>query len=318
MPPFNPIWEYDPFGNIIGGVLDATPVSTLQTRFDCPLDSYLQMLVFRAADTHALRAIMVKFTGHPVMRDYPGDIGNRVMDSFQTRFGADIEVMYCCGYGGNHRFLAAQAYPSSLNLGSNRTVKAFGDVLEQTLPSLTFTPLSKVGVVTGYDTFGRTGASAAGTDPDRLGIGVQAFALNDNYLSILPSEAPSEQGLYVRARTCDLKHFYNGYGNAQLIYYGWGRFGGSDAPNVQETFRMAQELVRSVNILEQSVETLHYPGDINGDNHVNVGDLQALVAAWASRSNPYTTNWNASADLNGDGRVDIGDLLVLVANWGKY
>lgn len=55
-------------------------------------------------------------------------------------------------------------------------------------------------------------------------------------------------------------------------------------------------------------------GDANGDNYVNVGDLQILVAAWAST---YTDpNWNYNADFNGDEYINVGDLQVLVANWG--
>jgi hypothetical protein len=58
-------------------------------------------------------------------------------------------------------------------------------------------------------------------------------------------------------------------------------------------------------------------GDINGDGTVNVADLQALVAAWASQASPPSGNWNAAADLNGDGYVNVGDLQILVANWGR-
>ncbi len=57
----------------------------------------------------------------------------------------------------------------------------------------------------------------------------------------------------------------------------------------------------------------HLTGDLNGDNYVNVGDLQALVAAWASQSGPpASTNWNPSADLNSDGYVNVGDLQILL------
>ncbi|HEX2973080.1 MAG TPA: choice-of-anchor J domain-containing protein [Tepidisphaeraceae bacterium] len=57
-------------------------------------------------------------------------------------------------------------------------------------------------------------------------------------------------------------------------------------------------------------------GDINADNHVNVGDLQRLIAAWGSNNSGTWGNWNPNADLNQDGAINVSDLLVLVANWG--
>ena len=55
-------------------------------------------------------------------------------------------------------------------------------------------------------------------------------------------------------------------------------------------------------------------GDVNHDNYVNVGDLQALVAAWNTSCTggpPY----DLAADLNNDGYVNVGDLQVLAASW---
>ncbi len=112
---YHVLWDYDNQGNIIGGILDGSAAnSSVQKYFDCPLDSYLQMIVFRNAETHAMAGILVKFTGHPVDRDYPGDLPRCVMDTLQDRFGSNVEVMYSCGFGGNHRMLAAQNYPPEL------------------------------------------------------------------------------------------------------------------------------------------------------------------------------------------------------------
>lgn len=55
-----------------------------------------------------------------------------------------------------------------------------------------------------------------------------------------------------------------------------------------------------------------YAGDINGDGYVNVGDLQALVAAWGGGP-----GYNGPADINGDGYVNVADLQAMVANWAK-
>ncbi len=50
-------------------------------------------------------------------------------------------------------------------------------------------------------------------------------------------------------------------------------------------------------------------GDTNNDRYVNVGDLQALITAWASQAGPpASSTWNPSADLNTDGYVNVGDL----------
>ena len=52
------------------------------------------------------------------------------------------------------------------------------------------------------------------------------------------------------------------------------------------------------------------PGDVNGDGHVNILDLLAVVAAWGACGSP------CPADVTGDGTVNILDLLFVVANWG--
>jgi hypothetical protein len=50
------------------------------------------------------------------------------------------------------------------------------------------------------------------------------------------------------------------------------------------------------------------PGDINGDDVVNVIDLLALLEAWGQIGGP--------ADCNNDGIVNTADLLLLLGNWG--
>ncbi len=56
-------------------------------------------------------------------------------------------------------------------------------------------------------------------------------------------------------------------------------------------------------------------GDVNDDRYVNVGDLQAVIAAWGSSLGGL--NWNPKADLDGDLYVTVGDLQLLAANWGR-
>jgi hypothetical protein len=57
------------------------------------------------------------------------------------------------------------------------------------------------------------------------------------------------------------------------------------------------------------------PGDINGDNVVNIEDFNLLAAAFGS--DPSSANWNTDADLNCDGVVDIIDFSLLAENYGE-
>jgi hypothetical protein len=55
----------------------------------------------------------------------------------------------------------------------------------------------------------------------------------------------------------------------------------------------------------------HYPGDANGDNMVDVGDLGILAANYGGSGKSW-----AEGDFNGDKLVDVGDLGILAANYG--
>jgi hypothetical protein len=55
----------------------------------------------------------------------------------------------------------------------------------------------------------------------------------------------------------------------------------------------------------------HYPGDANGDNMVDVGDLGILAANYGGSGKTW-----AEGDFNNDGLVDVGDLGILAANYG--
>ena len=190
-----------------------------------------------------------------------------------------------------------------------------------------FKPLNKLGMVMGYDLFGvsATDAHRAGLDPDRYGAGVQVFRLNDIYLSTVPCEAPSEQGLYIRARTSDTKHMYNAYGNASFYYYTWGRWF-----DIQHYESGALQPLRLVP---------HGPGDHPRREHPRaVGGRPAPAGRHQRRRlrerrgpagpggclgqhktrPPPSSNWNAAADCNSDGYVNVGDLQLLVAHWGEH
>lgn len=55
------------------------------------------------------------------------------------------------------------------------------------------------------------------------------------------------------------------------------------------------------------------PGDINGDNEVNLDDYFDLADAF--RAMPSDANWNPMADLNGDLTVNLDDYFILAENF---
>ena len=56
-------------------------------------------------------------------------------------------------------------------------------------------------------------------------------------------------------------------------------------------------------------------GDVNGDNNINLADLNAVSRAW--RATPGSPNWNPYADLNSDGTVNLADWNIVSKNWRK-
>jgi hypothetical protein len=57
------------------------------------------------------------------------------------------------------------------------------------------------------------------------------------------------------------------------------------------------------------------PGDLNGDNTVDIYDAQLAANAFGSK--PGDDNWNPVADMDGNGTVDIFDLVILCQNFGR-
>lgn len=57
------------------------------------------------------------------------------------------------------------------------------------------------------------------------------------------------------------------------------------------------------------------PGDVNGDNKVDILDALAVVQAFGTRRGEL--NYNEMADQNGDGVIDIIDCILVANNFGK-
>jgi hypothetical protein len=54
------------------------------------------------------------------------------------------------------------------------------------------------------------------------------------------------------------------------------------------------------------------PGDLNGDNVVNLLDLTIITQDWGK-----TSGYDARADQNGDGTVNLFDIMAIVQYWGR-
>jgi len=78
----------------------------------------------------------------------------------------------------------------------------------------------------------------------------------------------------------------------------------------------ADDLGNQIKIAALStMRIIHLRGDINGDNAVNIGDLDE--AALAFGTTPSDSNWNSMADLVHDDLIDIFDIVLIAADYGK-
>ncbi len=77
-----------------------------------------------------------------------------------------------------------------------------------------------------------------------------------------------------------------------------------------------RKVLRNVPIAANGASGLSFSllnGDVNGDNTINLVDLNRISAAW--RSQPGSSNWDPQADLNGDLRVNLLDRNIVAKNW---
>lgn len=64
-----------------------------------------------------------------------------------------------------------------------------------------------------------------------------------------------------------------------------------------------------------SIVTVNYCYDFAGGGTVNVGDIQAVAAAYAYTPGTIDTKYQARFDLNNNGRIDIGDIQPIAAQY---
>jgi PKD repeat protein len=70
------------------------------------------------------------------------------------------------------------------------------------------------------------------------------------------------------------------------------------------------------NILEGRPDiTVRIPGDLNGDNKVDMKDVLSVSLAFGQTCDQ--PKWNPGADINNDGKIDVKDFFVTVLNFGK-
>ncbi len=262
---------------------------SLNTYTDGPIDDNLFCVLFRDLAGRPVGS-WVRFTGHNiVMAD------NRLAREMESRWGG-----VCAILNGNAGTVNV-AIPSE---GGFYEPVHMADLIMAQVPTAQFRNVTRMGVAWAWTSY--------------YGVNtlIQCTRIGDFLLPVYFAEGPCEQALTTAALLGYDQTIVVGYGNGRAGpgggYYNWNMTTG--IPRWQ-VLRMTQETVRAANIVD--IRLNWPPGDINGDNYVNVGDLQALIVAWGSQESPLTGNWNTNADCNSDGYVNVGDLQVLVAHWGE-
>lgn len=86
-------------------------------------------------------------------------------------------------------------------------------------------------------------------------------------------------------------------------------FGQGQALNIAGSFSTANGVSASRIVSIVACEDDSIPGDIDGDNDVDVTDLLTLLGDWGECP-------DCPSDIDGNGSVDVSDLLTLLGNWG--
>jgi len=71
------------------------------------------------------------------------------------------------------------------------------------------------------------------------------------------------------------------------------------------------------NILINGSVVVKWPGDIDGDGHINIQDLVPFAKAWNGHIVDNPSRYNPQADFDMNGEIDLRDLVKLAKNWYK-
>ena len=88
----------------------------------------------------------------------------------------------------------------------------------------------------------------------------------------------------------------------------WPQIFSAGSSVVWQASTMVDAMNRKVAWLNEQWESFHWPGDVNGDERVNVSDVTTLVNMILG----ITEMNQLYADVNGDGRVNVSDLTALI------
>lgn len=260
---------------------------SLNTYTDGPIDDNLFCVLFRDLDGLPVGS-WVRFTGHNIVMS-----DNRLSREMESRWGGVCAILN--GNGGTMNVAA----PAE---GGFYEPVHMVDLIMAQVPSAQFKNVTRMGVAWAWTSY--------------YGVNtlIQCTRIGDFLLPVYFAEGPCEQALTTASLLGYDQTIVVGYGNGRAGpgggYYNWNR---TDGIPRWQVLRMTQETVRAANIVDIS---LNRPaGDVDGDYHVNVLDLQAVVMAWGKALGG--SGFNQEADLNGDGYINVGDLQVLIAHWGE-
>lgn len=251
-------------GDTLGGwPVNSTAGGAVQHLYDGPNDSYLQLVFFRN-DSGAYKGVFMKTTAahdfetttpymDSIARYLGGTVG--IENGYPKVWGGPV-VFRMVGFGGN----ASGCFRGNTPFEVSRFTSMVRRIFQDSLPVIPFSPLSSIGVAEAFELYGisTTDKAVTGNLPGRTGIEFVTMRFNDVYLTSSPAESPVQQGMYLRGRTLGKKLVYNGFANALTHYYQWGRMNDAQCFECghpmtrEEIFNMAQDMVRSVNILEPS------------------------------------------------------------------
>jgi len=230
--------------------------------------------------------------------------GQNVFSTDRTGSAGYVNGNYCIVNGTSIASPLAAA-SAALVLSANRTLDAT-DV--ETILDQTARDLGTAGYDTGYG-YGFISASAAVAAAAK--IKVSGNIVFGDRIGAVPTSV-----------TLEFRSATNGAGPFSPVAI--GASGAFTSPAPKKAFRLSVKvgtfLRRTIKVDNTAGESSGLSlglvnGDVDGNNVVNAGDRDIVLAALNSA--PGAANWNPSADLNGDGRVTAKDTDIVRRNLGR-